>query len=96
MMESKEKYTTEAVLERHLDAFGSQDMEGIIADYSPDGLIITQAGAFEGKGEIEQLFAGFFKEFSEPGHRSCWKKKLFLEMSSTLFGALRQHATSTR
>ncbi|MFC7156795.1 nuclear transport factor 2 family protein [Halomarina halobia] len=58
--------TTEAVLDRHLEAFGAQDMEAILADYGDDAVVITHAGIYRGIDEIEELFEGLFEEFSDP------------------------------
>ncbi|MFB6130431.1 MAG: nuclear transport factor 2 family protein [Salinigranum sp.] len=59
--------TTEDVLSRHLQAFGDQDMEGIMADYADDAVVVTEQATFRGPDEIRGLFDELFEEFSKPG-----------------------------
>jgi ketosteroid isomerase-like protein len=59
--------TTASVLDHHLDAFGSQDLDAVLADYDDDSVIVTPDGTFRGLDEIEELFAGLFAEFSTEG-----------------------------
>ena len=54
---------TEAVLEQHLDAFGTQDLEAVMIDYDEDSTVITNMGTFSGLEEIRGLFSGLFEEF---------------------------------
>ena len=58
---------TDAILDHHLDAFGSQDLEEIMVDYVDDSVVVTNLGVFRGLEEIEQLFTGLFEEFSQDG-----------------------------
>ena len=58
--------STETVLERHLQCFMSRDLEGILADYSPDAILFTQAGLVRGKEALATAFKGFFAEFAKP------------------------------
>ncbi|MFC7044656.1 nuclear transport factor 2 family protein [Halobacteriaceae archaeon GCM10025711] len=58
--------TTESVLDRHLETFGEQDMEGIMADYADDAVLITQSETYHGPDEIRRLFEALFDEFSDP------------------------------
>ncbi|MFB9823185.1 nuclear transport factor 2 family protein [Halobaculum roseum] len=60
--------TTESVLDHHLDAFATQDMEEMLADYTDDSVVITNtAGTFHGLDEIRTLFEGLFAEFEQEG-----------------------------
>lgn len=59
--------TTESVLNHHLDAFGSQDMEATLEDYTDDSVVITPMGIFRGIDGITELFEGLFAEFEQPG-----------------------------
>lgn len=59
--------TTRDVLEHHLDAFGSQDLEATMADYVEDSVIVTNMGTSRGLDEIEELFAGLYRDFSQEG-----------------------------
>lgn len=56
--------TTESVLDHHLDAFGSQDLEAVMEDYDDDSMVVTPDETFRGLDEIEELFAALFAEFS--------------------------------
>lgn len=58
---------TTAVLEHHLDAFGNQDLEEVMVDYTDDSVVVTNMGVFRGLDEIEGLFADLFAEFSQDG-----------------------------
>jgi len=58
--------TTESVLEHHLAAFGDQDMEEILADYTDESVVITDTETYHGLEEIATLFEAFFAEFSQP------------------------------
>ena len=40
----------------HLHAFGSGDVDAIMADYHEDAVFITPEGALRGSGEIRPLF----------------------------------------
>ncbi|MFB6107863.1 MAG: nuclear transport factor 2 family protein [Haloplanus sp.] len=59
--------TTGDVLDHHLDAFTSQDLDMTLEDYTDDSIIITNMGTFRGLDEIEELFSGLFEEFSQAG-----------------------------
>jgi ketosteroid isomerase-like protein len=56
---------TETVLDHHLDAFTSQDLDATLADYTDDSVVITNMGVFRGLDEIETLFSGLYEEFSQ-------------------------------
>ncbi|NKB72576.1 MAG: nuclear transport factor 2 family protein [Candidatus Latescibacteria bacterium] len=58
---------TAKVLNHHLEAFGSGDVEGIVSDYSEDSVILTQGGALKGLDAIRGAFTGMVAEFSKPG-----------------------------
>ncbi|MFB6234597.1 MAG: nuclear transport factor 2 family protein [Halopenitus sp.] len=58
---------TTAVLEHHLDAFGAQDLEAVMVDYTDDSVVVTNLGEFHGLDEIEGLFTDLFDEFSQDG-----------------------------
>ena len=56
---------TEAIFEHHVDAFGNQDLEEIMVDYTDDSVVVTNLGVFKGRSEIEELFTGLFEEFEK-------------------------------
>jgi SnoaL-like domain len=47
---------TEETLLNHLQAFGSGDVDAIMADYHEDAVFIAPEGALRGRGEIRPLF----------------------------------------
>lgn len=55
------------VLDRHMAAFGKQDMEGVIADYAENAVMFTAGGAIRGHDALRQAFAGMFAEWGKPG-----------------------------
>lgn len=56
--------STETVLNDHLEMFGEQDLDGIVADYAEDAIVITNDVTYRGTEEIRGLFAELFREFS--------------------------------
>jgi len=59
--------TTDDVLDHHLTAFGEQDLEAVMEDYTDESVIVTNMGTFRGLEEIEGLFEDLFAEFSQEG-----------------------------
>ena len=50
---------TEATLESHLHAFFNKNIDGVVADYAEDSVLIIQAGPLRGIAEIRNFFAHF-------------------------------------
>jgi ketosteroid isomerase-like protein len=59
--------STQAVLDRHMSTFGSQDMAGILADYAPEAVLFTPNGPVRGTEELRKMFEGMFVEWAKPG-----------------------------
>lgn len=59
--------STEAILKRHLDAFGAGDMDAILADYTDDAVIVTNTGTYRGLDELPEFFGPLFEEFGQDG-----------------------------
>ncbi len=59
--------STEAVVDHHLASFFAHDLQGVVADYAPDAVMIVPAGVLRGVHEIMPLFQGLFAEFARPG-----------------------------
>lgn len=57
--------TVENVLDRHWEAFTTQDLAGIMADYAEGSFVITNFGSYYGRDEIEGLFSNLFDEFGQ-------------------------------
>ena len=42
-------------------------MQGVVADYAPDAVMIVPTGVLRGVHEIKPLFQGLIAEFAKPG-----------------------------
>lgn len=58
---------TETVLGKHLAAFGSGDVDAILADYAEDAVIMVPGSILRGHKDIRPLFEGLVAEFGQPG-----------------------------
>ena len=59
--------STSDVLDRHLKSFAGQDLDGVLADYSPDAVLFAPAGPLKGPDAIRPLFQELISEFAKPG-----------------------------
>jgi ketosteroid isomerase-like protein len=59
--------TTEAVVGHHLDCFYALDLQGVVADYAPDAVMIVPTGVLRGVPEIMPFFRNFLAEFAQAG-----------------------------
>jgi ketosteroid isomerase-like protein len=59
--------STRNVLDRHLKSFAERDLDGILADYSPDAVLFVPTGPLKGPDAIKPLFQGLMAEFAKPG-----------------------------
>jgi len=55
------------VLDRHLSCFAEHDIEGVLADYSPDAVFFSPAGPLKGPDAIKPFFQTLVSEFAKPG-----------------------------
>ncbi len=60
-------WTTNDVLDRHLKCFGENNLDGVLADYSSDAVLLTPGGPLKGPDAIKPFFEAFFSEFAKPG-----------------------------
>lgn len=58
--------STQDVLHRHLQAFGSGDLDSLIADYSEDSLLIARDKTYRGPDEIRGIFAAVLSDLFKP------------------------------
>ena len=58
---------TRDLLDHHLQCFVAGDLEGTLADYAPDAVVVTVDGALRGLPAIRDFFARMFAEFGQPG-----------------------------
>jgi ketosteroid isomerase-like protein len=59
--------STSDVLDRHLKAFAQSDVDGVLADYSPDAVLFVPGGPLKGPEAIKPLFEALVSEFAKPG-----------------------------
>jgi len=59
--------STNDVLDRHLKSFVEYDLDGVLADYSPDAVLFVPSGPLRGPDAIRPLFQGLISEFAKPG-----------------------------
>jgi ketosteroid isomerase-like protein len=59
--------TTNDVLDRHLKCFGENDLDGVLADYSPDAVLFIPGGPLKGPDAIKPFFQALLSEFAKPG-----------------------------
>lgn len=67
--------STEQVLDRHLEAFGKDDLAGLLADYADDAALITPQGTVRGHAGLQSLFEGLLAEFGKPGTKFTLAQK---------------------
>jgi hypothetical protein len=58
---------SQAVLNHHLEAFGQNDLDGIIADYTEESILITPDSTYKGLEQIRGLYEGLFPLFPTDG-----------------------------
>jgi hypothetical protein len=70
---------TEKTLLRHWQAFGTGDIEAIMADYAEDAVLITPDGVLKGQAQIRSLFAQIFANTFPPDKTSLNLSKQVVE-----------------
>ena len=58
---------TETVLGKHLTAFGSGNVDAIMANYAEDAVIMVPGSTIRGHAGIRPMFEGLVAEFGQPG-----------------------------
>ena len=59
--------TTSDVLNQHLKAFGDNNLDGVLADYSTNAVLFTPGRPLKGAHEIKPFFEALLLEFGKPG-----------------------------
>jgi ketosteroid isomerase-like protein len=59
--------TTNDVLEQHLKSFYENNLEGVLADYSPDSVLFILGGPLKGPDAIKPFFQALLSDFAKPG-----------------------------
>lgn len=52
---------TKQVLEHHMQTFAKNDLEGVMADYTEESILVTPDRTFTGLAEIKENFVGAFQ-----------------------------------
>jgi ketosteroid isomerase-like protein len=58
--------STTDVLDRHLKSFADCDVEGVMADYSPEAVLFVPDGPLVGPDAIRPLFQALVRAFAKP------------------------------
>src|SRR5215467_11393676 len=59
--------TTTDVVNQHLKCFAEKNVDGVVADYSPDAVLFIPGGPLRGPAAIRPFFQALLSEFSKPG-----------------------------
>jgi ketosteroid isomerase-like protein len=59
--------STQQVLEHHLQAFGTGDLDAILEDFADGAIIIAPDGVLRSREEWSGFFSALFAEFGKPG-----------------------------
>lgn len=60
--------STNDVLKHHLAAFGANDLDGIMEDYTEESELFTPSGPLKGLEEIRRFFSDFFQAIPVGSH----------------------------
>jgi ketosteroid isomerase-like protein len=58
---------TQDVIDQHLKSFYEQDLDMLLADYTPDAVLFIPERPLRGPQAIKPFFESFFSEFAKPG-----------------------------
>jgi ketosteroid isomerase-like protein len=78
-MASGNSKQTEKTLLHHWQAFGAGDVEGIMAAYAEDAVLITPDGTLRGHAQIRSLFEKVFSSMLPPNSTSLNLTKQIVE-----------------
>jgi len=53
------------IIIRHVNAFLSNDLDGVLSDYSPDAVLMTRSDTYTGPDEIRSFFAELMIHFPQ-------------------------------
>jgi len=62
-----ESETTQAVLNHHLESFGTANMQEFLSDYTDTSVIMVPSATIVGPAAFEPVAQGLFDEFSQEG-----------------------------
>jgi ketosteroid isomerase-like protein len=58
---------TKDIVDQHLKCFSEHDLDGVLADYSPDAILFVPGQTLKGREAIKPFFLGLIAEFAKPG-----------------------------
>jgi hypothetical protein len=64
---SIDEAVTKKVLDHHVQAFQQNDLEGVMADYTEESILITPDRTYKGLAEIRENFVGAYKALPTNG-----------------------------
>lgn len=67
--------TTAEVLDRHMKTFGAADLDGVMADYASNAVMLTPGGPISGTDALRKNFQSVLAEWSKPGTKFSLKQK---------------------
>lgn len=67
--EGNDEADTQAVLDHHWETFVSNDLEGVMEDYTEESVLITPNATYAGLEEISENFVNAFKAFPKESAR---------------------------
>ena len=70
---------TKAVLDHHWETFLSNDLDGVMEDYTAESILITPNGVYRGLEEIRGNFVNAFKAFPTQGANLTLNNSLAVE-----------------
>ena len=91
-METHETVTS-AILMHHLTAFGNNDLEEIMKDYTEESEVLTPAGPLKGLAAIHKFFEDFFKAIPTG---SAFEMKQLIETGSVAYIAWASESSDTK
>jgi ketosteroid isomerase-like protein len=59
--------TTKDIVDQHLTSFYDKNLDGVLADYSPDAVLFLPDQTLKGPPAIEPFFQALLMEFGKPG-----------------------------
>lgn len=73
--------TPEEVFAHHAQALGAGDLDGIVADYSDDAMVISPDGVKRGKAGVREAFTGLLADLPD----AEWELKTQIYAEDILF-----------
>ena len=69
--------TTKDIVDQHLKSFSQGDLDGVLADYSPDAILFVPGRTLKGRDAIKPFFEVLIAEFAKPGASFSMREQRF-------------------